>query len=390
MIQLIQYFIAFLLLLPFCSQAKETICLNMIVKNESGIIKRCLDSVKPVIDYWVIVDTGSTDGTQEIIKEYMKDIPGELHERPWKNFGHNRTEAIQLANGKSDYILIIDADDKLVLEPDFQPDLKLDLYHMWRGTDDFSYLSAHIVKGNLPWRWVGVVHEYLECDRAYTSGVLNGVKNVIGSGGANSKDPQKFLRYVNLLLDGLKEEPNNTRYRFYLAESYKDAGMKEQAIEAYQKRIDMNGWDEEVFWSYLQIAHLKKELGHSIDSVIDSYYRAHRFRPHRSEPVYYLAEIYNQQQNYQMAYECLKGKLMTPRPLQKDLLFNMEWIDKYGLLFQLSICSYYIGFYQESLVLCDALLKNEKLPEHLRNQTELNRSFPLMKLNAISAEKTAN
>src|ERR1700722_17972902 len=94
-----------LLFLPILSHAKERpfeekICLNMIVKNESKVIQRCLDSVKPHIDYWVIVDTGSTDGTQEIIKKHMKGIPGKLYERPWKNFGESRSEAFDLAKGK--------------------------------------------------------------------------------------------------------------------------------------------------------------------------------------------------------------------------------------------------------------------------------------------------
>src|SRR5574340_542399 len=95
---------------------KKTICLNMIVKNESKVIERCLASVKPIIDTWVIVDTGSTDGTQAIVREFLKDIPGELHERPWVNFGHNRNEALELARGKADYLLLIDADDKLAYE----------------------------------------------------------------------------------------------------------------------------------------------------------------------------------------------------------------------------------------------------------------------------------
>src|ERR1700690_3071737 len=93
----------------------QNICLNMIVKNEAPVIRRCLDSVRPLIGYWVIVDTGSTDGTQDIIREHLRNLPGELHERPWRDFAHNRSEALALAHGKSDYTLIIDADDTLVI-----------------------------------------------------------------------------------------------------------------------------------------------------------------------------------------------------------------------------------------------------------------------------------
>ena len=70
------------------------ICLNMIVKNEANVIRRCLDSIHPFIDYWVIVDTGSSDGTQDIIRATLASIPGDLHQRPWRDFAHNRNEAL--------------------------------------------------------------------------------------------------------------------------------------------------------------------------------------------------------------------------------------------------------------------------------------------------------
>jgi glycosyltransferase involved in cell wall biosynthesis len=92
----------------------------MIVKNEAHVIRRCLDAVRPFIDNWIIVDTGSTDGTQAIIREHLEDIPGELFERPWQNFGHNRSEALALARAKADYIFVIDADNQLIVSPDFK------------------------------------------------------------------------------------------------------------------------------------------------------------------------------------------------------------------------------------------------------------------------------
>src|SRR5262249_23581331 len=99
--------------------AGQSICLNMIVRNEAPVIRRCLASVRPLIDHWVIVDTGSTDGTQDIIREYLRDLPGELHERPWQNFPHNRNEALALARGRADYTFFIDADELLEIAPDF-------------------------------------------------------------------------------------------------------------------------------------------------------------------------------------------------------------------------------------------------------------------------------
>src|SRR4029077_16141857 len=114
-------------------EARKTVCVNMIVKNEKDVIIRCLESVLPLVEYWVIVDTGSTDGTQKIIKDFMKEkkVKGELFERPWKNFEHNRNEALGLAKGKADYVLFIDADEYLVFEKDFKrPVFDKDYYYI--------------------------------------------------------------------------------------------------------------------------------------------------------------------------------------------------------------------------------------------------------------------
>ena len=98
----------------------QRIGLNMIVKNEAHVIERCLATVKPWIDHWVIVDTGSTDGTQEVIRNFLRDIPGTLHERPWVDFSHNRNEALELARPTADYLLFIDADETLAMPAGFR------------------------------------------------------------------------------------------------------------------------------------------------------------------------------------------------------------------------------------------------------------------------------
>jgi len=370
--------------------AQPTVCLNMIVKNESHVITRCLASIKPLIDYWVIVDTGSTDGTQEIIQEYMKDIPGELFERPWKNFGYNRTEALSLAKQKGDYLLFMDADDWLEYEEGYRyPLLTKDAYMIKYIYTTGSYFKNNLVKANLPLKWEGVVHEYLDLGGPCSSEELQGIRYIYGGDGSSWQDPEKFLKYVKMLEGALEEEPNNARYVFYLAQSYLDAGDPEQAIKYYQKRVELGGWNEEVFCSFLEIAKLQSAQKVAQDIVISSYIRAHRFRPMRLEPIFYLAQLYNRANRHDLAYECIKGHEHLPKSLCKDLLLKEDWIENYGLLFELSICAYYMGHYQESLDACKSLLANNDLPEFWRKQTVNNSKLVLNKIREQSSQ-TAN
>jgi glycosyltransferase involved in cell wall biosynthesis len=358
------------------TDARERICLNMIVKNESHVIKRCLDSVKDLIDYWVIVDTGSTDTTKEIIKECLKGIPGELFERPWKNFGYNRSEALEFAKEKCGYILFMDADDWLEYEPGFVlPPLTSDVYYIhWFHEEGLSYRKPQIIKACLPWRWVGVMHEYLYCDdRIHSESEVSRVKYIYGGDGASSKNESKYFEMVRVLQEGLKEEPNNERYLFYLAQSLLGAGMKREALEIYKQRVERGGWEEEVFWSLLQIAFIKHSLQFHFEEVIMSYLLAHRYCTHRAEPIYFLSEIYNQRGDFALAYACIKGWQALPKEIRKDRLFKLCWIEQYGLSFQLSLSAYYLGQYQEFLQQCDQLLALETLPENMRIQVEENK-----------------
>ncbi len=361
-------------------EAKNSICLNMIVKNESRVIRRCLDSVKPYIDYWVIVDTGSSDATKELIRYHLRDVPGELYERPWRNFGENRSEAFQLARHKGDYILFMDADDILVVGKDFTfQDLSFDLYNMWRGSEGFTYQKPQLVKGDLPWKWIGVTHEYLGIDIPYTSDLLNSdqINYVTCDGGHRSIGARKFFEDIQMLEEGLKKEPQNERYAFYLAESYRNAGQKGKALEWFQNRVSRGGWDEEVFWSLLQIGHILKDIGIASNLVKQAYLNAHEYRPHRAEPIYFLANLCNQEQDYDAAYQFLHKRDQIKIPQEKDALFNMDWIEEYGLLFEQSIAAFYVGKYDESIEACDRILDHPHVPDSWKEITKRNREFPL-------------
>lgn len=377
------FVLTLLLFLPLSAEEKKAhVCLNMIVKNESQVITRSLASVKPIIDYWVIVDTGSTDGTQDIIKEFMKDIPGELHESPWQNFEYNRNEALELARPKADYILIMDADDFLDLPPKYQlPELTADAYNIEIRYGGMAYSRDQLIKSSKPWKWVGVVHEVLTCDQPHTRERLENVTYRITNEGARSKDPQKYYKDAALLEEALKKDPTNTRYTFYLAQSYRDAGEKEKSLEWYQKRIAMGGWHEEVYWSMIQVAFLQQALKMPREVVIETYERAYRLRPHRPEAIYYLSEIYNQDGKHDLAYALIRGKEFLRKPRTKDVLFTQDWMEEYGIAFQQSIAAYYLGFYQESLDICDRLLAMQDCP--WKKSVEYNRKFAVDRVNEI-------
>ncbi|MFI1352955.1 glycosyltransferase [Streptomyces sp. NPDC020898] len=131
----------------------------MIVKNESRVIERCLSSVRHLIDHWVICDTGSTDGTQDLIRRTLDGIPGELHEEPWVDFGHNRTGNIQRALGKADYLLTLDADHVMRQDAPL-PRLTATSYMLRYDTPGTQHRFKHLMWGDRLWRYEGVTHEY--------------------------------------------------------------------------------------------------------------------------------------------------------------------------------------------------------------------------------------
>ena len=140
---------------------KPSVCLTMILKNEGQIIKRCIDSAKPYIDRYYIIDTGSTDDTMEVVARELEGIPGTLKSEDWVDFGHNRTSLVQQARESgADYMLLADAD--MCFEGDLG-DLG-DPGYLIRISGGFSYHMPYLVRSDLHWHYHGVTHEFLGSD----------------------------------------------------------------------------------------------------------------------------------------------------------------------------------------------------------------------------------
>jgi len=358
-----------------------SVCLNMIVKNETAVLKRCLDSVRPFIHSWVIVDTGSSDGTQELIRRELADIPGELHERPWRNFGENRSEALELAKGKADYLLIIDADEELEVPPGFvMPELVADQYmivHRPRHSPQMAWDLASLVKSSRPWRYQGVVHEVIVCDEPYQTEFLRGPV-VWGHFDSARNQPGAAVKYANdarLLEEALVHEPENARYVFYLAQSYRDAGNLPKAIEAYERRATMAGWDEETFYALYQIAAIGDRLGVERPLVLYAYLRAYEYRRTRAEPLRALAAYFRQSSDWAQAELFARAAVAIPRP--NDLLFVEDSVYSWHALDELAIACYWLGKRDEAREINQRLLTEGAQVVDERERVQKNLAFSM-------------
>lgn len=351
---------------------KQKICLSMIVKDEAPVIERCLKSVKPFIDYWVIVDTGSTDGTQQIIGQYLDDIPGELYDRPWENFAHNRNEALALAKGKADYHLFIDADEVLRYSDNFQlPHLDKDKYLITMILGNTTYARAFLVRDSLPWSWKGVLHEYITCPELTFEYLLQDIKNEAHPDGHRAQDPNKLINDIKTLSEALKKEPDNARYYFYLAQSYFGAKEYHKALEAYEKRATMEGSPSETFWSLFRIGVLQQLLFMDSEIFTQSYIKAYLFDPTRAEPLSRLAHYYWTQEKYFQGFLIAQYAHSLPPPKEGAIFDDARTRDE-NIPLDLSLCAYFIGKYDVAKVISEEMLENNHVSPEIKNCVKKN------------------
>jgi glycosyltransferase involved in cell wall biosynthesis len=367
-----------------------TIALCMIVKNEAAIIERCLASVRSLIDYVLIVDTGSTDGTQSVVRRWLDEagVPGEVVEEPWRDFAYNRTFALAKLRERAgvDYSLMIDADQVIEFDEsfdveEFKAGLDCELYDLKVSSGSIVYLLPQLASNQIEIVYRGVLHEYRECpegcSRELAPGLL--IKEVHDS--ARGQDPRKYQKDAAVIEAALAGETDPfliARYRFYLAQSYRDAGLLEPAIVNYLERAELAGWDEEVFYSLYAVAKMKEQLEHPDDDVVEAYMAAHRVCPSRVEPIYAAAQFCRKRERYDEGYRTVRKHLYQPAP--SSGLFVETWIYDHGLLDEFSVLAFWTGHYSECLDACMRILDGGKLPESERARVRQNAHYAIDKL----------
>lgn len=340
-----------------------SICLSMIVKNEAHILRRCLESVKPYITAWAICDTGSTDGTQALIHEVLGDLPGELREDDWVDFGTNRTRALELAQrfGR-EYILVIDADEVLRVDtPEALANLSADAYRVqMHHTDGLSWPRVNLMKSRLHWRYVGIIHEHAQAEPEVPEMRLEGVSMWTDGGGARGRDPEKARRDLAVMQHSVEIEPENPRYWFYLAQSYEVAEQVEQAIAAYEHRTTLAGNPDEVWYSRFRIAQLHAFKSRWPQAIV-SYLAAYSLDPTRAEPLFWLASGYITREQDAVAMVFLEqvanmGKNVGAMFVEDRVYDYLRWV-------QYAATAANLGMLEESRDIAARLLASGKAPE---------------------------
>jgi glycosyltransferase involved in cell wall biosynthesis len=364
----------------------------MIVRNESQIIEATLDMAAPYISSWVIVDTGSDDGTQDLIRNHMArlGIPGELHERPWRNFGHNRTEALTLAQGHGDYIWVLDADDAVVGTLDFGR-LSAGLYQLRYRHASNIFWRPNLFRDGLRARYDGVVHEIVMVDQEFTAGRVEGDYYIDArSVGARSRNPrQKFENDRDLLLAEVERNPGHGRSVFYLAQSYFDLGNFDNARKWYQRRVDMGGWAEEVYYSMYRVAESMWSLHAPWPEVLDAYLRAWEFRPTRPEPLYAIAYRYRLDERHWPAYMFAKRAAEMPFP-DGDTLYVSADISDWVALDEQAFCASRIDKHAEAYALWERVLACPEITEPDRQRIAKNRDVCAAKMSEAASSAPAS
>jgi glycosyltransferase involved in cell wall biosynthesis len=360
-----------------------TVAACLIVKNECQVIRRCLDSLRGLVQAVVIVDTGSTDDTLAVIRGLDFPAPIHLHQRPWINFAHNRTELLRLASPAADYLLLLDADQTV---EGHLPELSADAYSLLLRTPSLEFCKPLLIRSALPWRYAGAVHEYLECERATQAEPLDTLTvRDHADGGHRPPGWQPRWEWDAAVLEKeLTRDPVSPRNVFYLARTYDDLALsrpddpragewRQKALDRYRERSTLAGYADEVYYSLYRLGVLRLADGDGLAVLLEAWQHC----PHRWEPVHEAARWLNQRRLYQASYALSKQALA--RPAEPSGLFVSPDVYDHLLLFEHSISAYYVGQDRESLDACNALLARP-LPPHIEAAVRRNIAFPQQRL----------
>jgi len=369
--------------------AKKTLGLSIIVKNEEHVIERMLNTVYPILDYYTIVDTGSTDNTKEVIKKFFdeKGIPGQILDKTFDNFENCRNYAMEASQGKTDYAMWIDADEELIIHESFDKNkLDKDLYMINTHIGYMRYTRNELWNTKKKFKWYGPVHEYIiPLESNITSGIADGLEvNVHMDGGSWKAGAisQKYKRHADMLEEYIMTD-RNPRWVFYTAQSWHDSATTGSRVENderlrrslkyYRERASSNdGYHEERFYSQFRVGLIRKILEDKWSDVKTDLLKAYSIDPTRGESIKIIIEHYQKIGEWALANmysEFAYNKFHNNSPYPNRLLFVDESLYIWRFLELHMNSSFYMKEIEEAQRLAKELMEIvNKNPNYFSDQ----------------------
>jgi len=288
----------------------------MIVKNEEDVIERCLNSVAPLVDEIIIVDTGSTDRTKDIVKKFTDKI----YDFKWiDDFSAARNYAFDQAT--MDYILWLDADD-IILPEDSVKFIKLkndltfdiDVVMMYYNTafDDhgrviFSYFRERLSKRSLNFKWMEPVHEYLQIG----GNIINSDVCITHAKIKKEKSSRNLEIYRQRLANNEKLSPRGT---YYYARELKDNQIYKEAISMFHEFLNSGlGWVEDNITACAELAKCYQFVNES-QKALEAMLKSFQYDTPRGELCCQIGYHFKAQNNYRLAAYWFDTALTLERP----------------------------------------------------------------------------
>jgi glycosyltransferase involved in cell wall biosynthesis len=329
-----------------------TISLCMIVKNEEEVLENCLKSIQEICDEIVIVDTGSTDRTREIARQYTDKV---LDFEWIDDFSAARNFAF--SNASMDYILWLDADDILLrddqqkfkkLKASLNPDvdavsMKYVILRDEYGNPTFHYRRNRLVKRNKNFKWIGPVHEYLEV----SGNILSSDISIEHKKDEKQSTGQSSDRNLRIYEKRIKRgEDFSPRDLYYYANELRDHRQYEKAIVYYNEFLGgKKGWVEDNIRACMNLADCHAHIGEK-DEEMEALLKSLSFDAPRPEPCCRIGDIFKAKKNYQTAIFWYT----TATQINKDTAgFQNEAYSTWYPNLQLCVCHWELGNVQKSI-----------------------------------------
>ncbi len=375
-----------------------TTCLNMIVRDEAHVIARCLRSVRPHITHWAVVDTGSSDGTQEIVRRELGGLPGELIERVWvDDFAHSRNQALELARSTgADYALFLDADEELVCEHSLA---NLVTQHAFYSVDmrlpSGESVKKHALARISPaLRWRHALHERMTAGPGPHSWSHIADARIVNHHDASSMRDLvgKARRRAAILERMIREEnagPDRQMHMHYLGREYAKCGQLGEAIKAYTASGEMPPTSEVQFVSLYMVANCMLQRGDGLIDVMNAIDRAHRARPSRPEPFWLMAFALNQHGNHTAAERLARGVVNADTSVN-DVMFPIgmyghRWRAK--LEIAVAAAAQSASRFGEAIEIYAGLLDDPKVP--MKERDWIRDEIAILRRKAMGGRETA-